>query len=72
MAQLPKYKPSTTEYAGMRSLTSAAAQQQVATNERLNKFLGEATKYFQAEAVDYATDKAIEDAIRNPITGEQP
>tara|TARA_R110001632_G_scaffold99841_1_gene206688 strand:+ start:4102 stop:6465 length:2364 start_codon:yes stop_codon:yes gene_type:complete len=71
MAQLPKYKPSTTEYAGMRSLTSAAAQQQVATNERLNKFLGEATKYFQAEAVDYATDKAIEDAIRNPITGEQ-
>ena len=71
MAQLPRYKRESIQYKGMPSLTTAATQQQLASNERLNKFLGEATQYFQAEAIDYATDKAIEDAIRNPITAEQ-
>tara|TARA_R110000868_G_scaffold407111_2_gene688216 strand:+ start:3305 stop:5641 length:2337 start_codon:yes stop_codon:yes gene_type:complete len=71
MAQLPKYKPSEAGYASMPRLTTAATQQQVSTNARLNEFLGEATKYFKSQAVEYATDTAIEDAIRNPITAEQ-
>ena len=71
MAELSKYKSSNTQYEGMPQLTTAATQQEVSTNQRLNKFLGEATEFFQTQAVDYATDKAIEDAIRNPITAEQ-
>tara|TARA_R110002012_G_scaffold317488_1_gene534094 strand:- start:4487 stop:6886 length:2400 start_codon:yes stop_codon:yes gene_type:complete len=71
MAELSKYKSSNTQYEGMPQLTTAATQQEISTNQRLNKFLGEATEFFQTQAVDYATDKAIEDAIRNPITAEQ-
>lgn len=70
MAEL-KYTKSTTAYEGMPQLTNAATEQQIATNQRLNRFLNTAGQFFQEQAIDYATDQAIEDAIRNPITSEQ-
>lgn len=70
MAEL-KYTKSTTAYEGMPQLTNAATEQQIATNQRLNRFLNTAGQFFQEQAIDYATDQAIEEAIRNPITSEQ-
>ena len=71
MAQLPKYERMTPTYEGIAGITDVVITQENITSERINKFLDTAKTEFQAKAIDYATDKAVEDAIRNPITAEQ-
>ena len=70
--QLPKYeKTAGFNYEGMAQLTDVVTRQEVATGERINKFLSGVTQDFRQQGIQYATDQAIEDAIRNPITKSQ-
>lgn len=70
--KLPKYeKTAGFNYEGMAQLTDVVTRQEVATGERINKFLSGATQDFRQQGIQYATDQAIEDAIRNPITKSQ-
>jgi hypothetical protein len=71
MAELPRYKEKGDLLVSPGTFTDAPIKESMVSNERLNKFLGQASEYFRNEAVDYATDQAIEYAIRNPITREQ-
>jgi len=71
MAQLPTYKKMTPTYEGIAGITDVVIRQENITSQRINRFLDTAKTEFQAKAVEYATDKAVEDAIRNPITAEQ-
>ena len=70
--KLPKYeKTAGFNYEGMAQLTDVVTRQEAATGERINKFLSGATQDFRQQGIQYATDQAIEDAIRNPITKSQ-
>jgi len=70
--KLPKYeKTAGFNYEGMAQLTDVVTKQEVATGERINKFLSGVTQDFRQQGIQYATDQAIEDAIRNPITKSQ-
>jgi hypothetical protein len=70
--KLPKYeKTAGFNYEGMAQLTDVVTRQEVATGERINKFLSGVTQDFRQQGIQYATDQAIEDAIRNPITKSQ-
>ena len=70
--KLPKYeKTAGFNYEGMAQLTDVVTRQEVATGERINKFLSSVTQDFRQQGIQYATDQAIEDAIRNPITKSQ-
>lgn len=71
MAELPRYKEKGDLLVSPGTLTDAAIKESMVSNERLNRFLGQASEYFYKEAADYATEQAIEYAIRNPITREQ-
>ena len=74
--KLPKYeKTAGFNYEGMAQLTDVVTRQEAATGERINKFLSGVTQDFRQQGIQYATDQAIEDAIRNPIaraTGDNP
>ena len=70
--KLPKYeKTAGFNYEGMAQLTDVVTRQEAATGERINKFLSGVTQDFRQQGIQYATDQAIEDAIRNPITKSQ-
>ena len=71
MAELPTYKADTKSYEGIAGITDVVIRQENLTSQRVNRFLDTAKTELQKSAIEYATDKAVEDAIRNPITAKQ-
>lgn len=71
MGELKRYQEAGFQYQAMPTFTTASTDEALASNQRLNRFLSEASQVFGQKAEEYATDQAIEDAIRNPITKEQ-
>jgi len=71
MAELKRYQTSNAQFQSMPTFTTAATDERLASNQRVNKFLDQASQFFGEKSVQYAQDKAIEDAIRNPITADQ-
>ena len=55
----------TPTYEGIAGITDVVIRQENITSQRINRFLDTAKTEFQAKAVEYDTDKDVEDAIRN-------
>jgi len=71
MGKLKQYQTSGVARTGMDQLTDLPIRESIASNDRVNMFLSEIGKQFQTQAIDYAKEQGIKDAIANPITKEQ-
>jgi hypothetical protein len=68
---IPKYKESNVRYEAMPKFTTAAAREGLASLDRLNQFLDQTAQYFGKKGEEYAQEKGIEYAVRNPITKDR-
>jgi len=71
MARAKQYSEQGVLLQAPQPLTDAPIRESINQNERINRFLGAASEYFYSEAKNYATEQALDYAIRNPITKDQ-
>ena len=68
---LPEYKPSRQTFTEGGSITQEPLRQSMIRSNKVKAFLDRASQIAEGQATEFATEKAIQDAIIEPVTQEQ-